>query len=340
MLYNNFSNLQFDEYIETINFLGIELIVIVNVVRDLLLILVSIIGTTLLTANIIEKNQKNTTYTELIANDIFASPEFYSNLSEDNKRKIMDNLEKNYYDNFPIKQELYNLFRERLNGFSHSYYYEVCNYNVSYYYTGSCIEKTIVRTMKIRSYTKNERITNFYVCRYSLSPNENINGNLNSQIPFQIVSVSINDVKQPMNNILVENKMTSNQLLDKCGYSSTCVVRLKDDIVLSTTYDTIIRIEYKSIVTDMEDPMSFRVPVPCRKYILNCTVPVEYKVVAHAFGFFDSASNSSNSVYDNNISVAFDNWLMPDNGVTISCFNKNMKINDQEINEGSNLLNV
>lgn len=56
---------QFDEYIETINFFGIELIVIVNVVRDLLLILVLIIGTTLLTANIIEKNQKNTTYTEL-----------------------------------------------------------------------------------------------------------------------------------------------------------------------------------------------------------------------------------------------------------------------------------
>lgn len=299
-----------------------ELIVVLNVAKDFLLVVISIIGTTLLTALLIEINQKNATYTELIANDIFASPEFYSNLTDENKRKIIENLEEEYYGRFPIMQELYGLFREKLNSFSHNYYYEECNYNVSYYSIGSSLEKTIVRTMKIRSYTETVKIKNFYVCRYSLSPNENIHGTPKSQIPFQIVSISINGIVQPMDNIVVEEQITSNQLLDKCGYSSTCIVKLKNDIILTSDNDTIIRIKYKSIVTKMDDPMSFRVPVPCIKYILNCTAPSEYKVVAHAFGFFDSASNSSNSIYDNTISVTFDNWLMPDNGVAICCIDK------------------
>lgn len=161
--------------------------------------------------------------------------------------------------------------REKLNGFSHNYYYKECNYNVSYYSIGSSLEKTIVRTMKMRSYTETVKIKNFYVCRYSLSHNENIHGTLKSQIPFQIVFISINGIAQPMDNIVVEEQMTSNQLLDKCGYSSTCIVRLKNDIILTSNNDIIIKIEYKSIVTEMDYLMSFSVPVPCRKYILNCT---------------------------------------------------------------------
>ncbi len=312
--------IQFDSV--TSNSLSNDLIIILNVVKDFLLVVISIIGTTLLTSLLIEINQKNTTYTELIANDIFASPEFYSNLTDENKRKMIKSLEQNYYDRFPVKQILYDLFREKLNNFPHEYYYEECNYNVSYYFTGDSSEKTIVRTMKVRSYMENAVINNFYVCRYSLNSEKETNNNSNSKIPFQIISISINGVVQPTDKIVVENQATSNQLLDKCGYSSTCIVRLKDDIILSSESDTIIRIEYKSVVTAMDDPMSFRVPVPCKKYILNCTAPIEYKVVAHAFGFFDSASNSSNSLYDNTISVIFDNWLMPDNGVAICCIEK------------------
>lgn len=124
--------LQVDSVSET-QLLSDKLIVLSNVLKDFFLVIISIIGTTLLTSTIIEKNQKNTTYTELLANDIFASPEFYSNLSDENKQKMIENLERNFYDRHSIKQELYNVFRQRLNEIQQDYYYEECNFNISYF---------------------------------------------------------------------------------------------------------------------------------------------------------------------------------------------------------------
>ena len=68
-----------------------------NIVRDILLSVLSIISTTLLTSIFIEKNRKNVDYTELIANDVLASPEFYNNLTEENKEKMYNALEQNMF---------------------------------------------------------------------------------------------------------------------------------------------------------------------------------------------------------------------------------------------------
>lgn len=76
---------------------------------------------------------------------------------------------------------------------------------MSYYSVGNSSEKIIVRTMKIRSYTETAKIKNFYICRYSLSPNESMCDSSDSRIPFQIISISINGVVQSMDNVLVEN---------------------------------------------------------------------------------------------------------------------------------------
>ena len=81
----------------------------------------------------------------------------------------------------------------------------------------------------------------------------------------------------------------------------------------------VIRIEYQSGVTDEDNAKRFRVDAPGRKFLLNFYAPENYKVWVHAFGSFDITSNSSNVVYDNTISVKFDNWLLPENGVTICC---------------------
>lgn len=250
----------------------------------------------------------------------------------------MDNLEKNYYDNFPIKQELYDSFRKQLNSFTNDYYYEECNYNISYYPKENRSEKSIVRTMKIRSYKDSTKIKNLYLFSYSLSPC-NVNNSESNTIPFQVLSIFINNVNYPIDQVIVTERATANQLLDKCGYSITYTVYLKDEITLSSGSDMIIRIEYKSIVTDLDNSMSFRVPVPCKKYLLNFIAPTGYKVIAHAYGSFDNASNSSNSKFDNSISVYFDNWLMPDNGVTICCIDKNCN-KQLERNLDGDLLNV
>lgn len=309
------------------NLLSEKMTILLNILKDFFLIIISIIGTTLLTATIIEKNQKNTTYTELLANDIFASPEFYSNLSDENKYKMIENLERNYYKHYVIKQELYNIFRDKLNHLAYEYYYEECNYNISFFPKQGYTEKVIVRTMKIRSYSDNTAIPHLHLCGYSLSPfNENFNSD-DELSEFELDSISIdNIIHNPMESVSITPNATTDQLLNKCGYSVSYSVDLKNEIVLSSKKDTIISIEYKSRVTDYDNSASFRVNVPCRKYILNFTAPENYKVIAHAFGTFDVASNSSNSKFDNTIAVEFDNWLLPENGITICCIEKKQPV--------------
>ena len=308
-------------------FLGDNMVILLNILKDFFLVIISIIGTTLLTATIIEKNQKNTTYTELLANDIFASPEFYSNLSDDNKLKMIENLERNFYERYIIKQELYNVFREKLNNLSSEYYYEECNFNISFFPKLNYTEKIIVRTMKVRSYAEKVVIPHFTLCGYSLSPvDKSISSDGNELLEFEFVSLSINNINQSNDTIDITPNVTTDQLLNKCGYSTSFSVELKNEIILSSKENTIIRMEYKSRVTDNDNSASFRVGVPCRKYILNFTAPENYKVIAHAFGTFDVASNSSNSKYDNTIAVEFDNWLLPENGVTICCIDKSKSL--------------
>lgn len=316
--------LQVDSVSETQLF-GDRLTVLLNVLKDFFLVIISIIGTTLLTSTIIEKNQKNTTYTELLANDIFASPEFYSNLSDENKQKMIENLERNFYDRQSIKQELYDVFRQNLNEIQQDYYYEECNFNISYFPQKSYSEKVIVRTIKMRAYSDTITIPNLKLCGYSLSPVNVENSVKNKDLsPFEFISLNINNKAHSADDIIISEDATMDQLLNKCGYVVSYTVNLKENITLSASEDTIIRMEYRSRVSDNDNSMSFRVAVPCRKYILNFIAPENYKVIAHAFGSFDVAANSSNSKYDNTISVEFDNWLLPENGVTICCINKDL----------------
>ncbi len=297
-------------------------IVLLNVLKDFFLVIISIIGTTLLTSALIEKNQKNATYTELLANDIFASPEFYSNLSDENKQKMIESLERNYYKRHPVKQELFSAFRDTLNTLKYEYYYEECNINVSYFQKENYTEKLIVRTIKLRSYSDEIQLPQLHLCGYSLGlailPNSET-----ALEPFEFISLNIDGIEKSVsNNIVITKKETTNQLLKKCGYSVYYSAELKNSIKIRSDQDLVIRIEYKSRVTDEDNSMSFRVDAPCRKYLLNFYAPENYRVWAHAFGAFDVASNSSNGIYDNAISVKFDNWLLPENGVTICCSEK------------------
>lgn len=177
----------------------------------------------------------------------------------------------------------------------------------------------------MRAYSDTVSISNLRLCGYSLSP-VNVDTSVEAMDlpPFEFISLNINNKVYSADDIIITEDATTDQLLNKCGYIVSYTVNLKENITLSASEDTIIRMEYRSRVSDNDNSMSFRVAVPCRKYILNFIAPENYKVIAHAFGSFDVAANSSNSKYDNAISVKFDNWLLPENGVTICCINKDL----------------
>ena len=85
--------------------------------------------------------------------------------------------------------------------------------------------------------------------------------------------------------------------------------------------DLVIRIEYQSGVTDEDNSMRFRSSMLLveSSYLTFMHQKITRCGFMHSVRWRFITSNSSNVVYDNTISVKFDNWLLPENGVTICC---------------------
>lgn len=299
-----------------------DTVVIIEMLRDVFLAITSIIGTSLLTSVFIEKNQKNIDYTELIANDIFASPEFYMNLTEENKEKMLTYLSENSQKKDPIRSELYSLYKEKLLANKYQYYYENFDESTSYYDFGSYSEKRNKRIIKLRSYNEKIEIKKICLLSYKLSPTPEIE-------TFELLGGSFGVENDPLligKDIVVETSITRSPFLMKNGYLQTYEVNLCKEISLYPDKDTVISFEYISRVSDGDMSSGVGVSVPCRKFSLNFYAPSEYIVYAHTFGFLDSGNNISNSDYKNTISVHFDRWLLPDEGVAICLVKKDAQI--------------
>lgn len=290
-----------------------------NIVRDILLSVLSIISTTLLTSIFIEKNRKNVDYTELIANDVLASPEFYNNLTEENKEKMYNALEQNMFLKDRVKNNIYQVCRNKINANPIKYYYNELQMCVSYFDFGTYSEKRISRVMKIRSYNGKLKENKLFLFSYQLSPTEKIKN-------FEIISACIGEENKALvlgKDIIVEASDTTNIFWNKRGYKQNYDIFLNKDITLYDNEDLIIMVEYVSRVTDEDMSSGFGVRVPCKNFTFNFTAPPEYLVFAHPYCFLNSEANSPNSDYPNIVSLSFNNWLLPGEGVAISVAKKN-----------------
>ena len=142
-----------------------------------------------------------------MANDIFASPEFYSNLPEENKPKMIENLERNYYNRHLVKQELFSVFRGTINTLKYEYYYEECNINVSYFPQEHYTERLIVRTIKLRGY-----VSQLHLCGYSLGPADNPDAGSQMEA-FEFISLSIDGAEKSISDdVIITKSETTDQL--------------------------------------------------------------------------------------------------------------------------------
>ena len=296
---------------------------ILSIFRDVLLAIISILGTSLLTSIFIEKNRKNVDYTELIANDIFASPEFYSNLASSNKQKIFTYLEENMFLNDPIKSEIYRACRAKIYNNVYAYYYNELSLSVSYFVCNGYSEKNIKRVMKIRSYAEKSSAERLYLFSYNLSPTTDGIKN------FEVLSARFGIENEPLivgKDIIIEKDTTSDPFWAKCGYGETYKIYLHRNITLSSDEDLVLSVEYVSRVTDEDNSAGFGVFVPCRKFNFSFIAPQNYIVYAHPHGFLNSEARFPNSLYRNTMAINFDNWLLPGEGVAISVAEENGKI--------------
>ena len=82
-------------------------IAIVETLKDILLTCFSIFGIGLLLNALIEKHNKNEIYSDIICNDVLASPYCYDSMTTENKEKMFDALERHIYNSNALEKEIY-----------------------------------------------------------------------------------------------------------------------------------------------------------------------------------------------------------------------------------------
>lgn len=231
-------------------------------------------------------------------------------------------LSENSFENDPVRNELYLLCKEKLLSNKWDYYYEDYDESTSFYDFGSYTEKRSKRIIKLRSYNKKIVSRKLRLISYKLSPTPGID-------TFEVLKGGIGEENIPLvigKDIVIDIGTTNSPFLTKNGYVNTYEVYLCKEVTLYPDKDTIINFEYVSRVMDEDMSSGVGVSIPCKKFTLNFFAPPEYVVYAHSYGFLDSGDNTSNSDYQNTMSVHFDRWLLPNEGVVV-CLAKRKKDN-------------
>lgn len=290
-----------------------------KMLKDILLVIISVLGTNLLLNVVIQKGQNNDFFTDFFANDIISSPEFYENLDDKNTIKILKCLEsKQYFNNNVIITEMYDSIRHKLNKIDKEYYFEKCTYNVTCSVYDNFFEKNIVRAIRIRSYKSSAEIRNFNLANYT---SKTVNGHKSYELKSLVIDGHELDVSR---NVTLKSIPIIDLMSKKNGYDSKINLQYNGKLSLRNDADTTITVNYivRSTLDDITS--TFRASEPCKNFQLIYKIDPNsnYKVTANAFGFWDSADSSPNNLIDHEININFNDWIFEDDGVTVSLSKK------------------
>ncbi len=289
--------------------------------KDIAVIIASTISVSLLLGLLLEKSSKEDFYAEIIGNAI-TSDFFLKRLSADEKQQLVDNVNRTVRcnDNASL-HTIYSSFENRFveKDFSKDgYYMEECRYDIECKVTEHYIEKTCVKTMKFKSYETKYTLKTFSMGTHSMKT-------INEKNSFEMLSVSIdgNQLKQKEmeDYIKYEKVPLGNQGPLLCGeniynFREKCFlnkeIRLKDNKAKTISYKYITRTELS------DNALTVRCSMPCKKFTVNYDMKSEnYRLKAVAFGFIDRGDDSPNISSETKISVEFDKWILPEDGVVI-----------------------
>ena len=289
----------------------------IEICKEILLIIISILGTTIVTTPLIEINNQNDMYGTFIANDVFASQEFYLSLSDENKHKILSNLENNlYFQQSEIRQKMFSDIRNRINDPTMPFYYEECEVVLDCKMEKNYVVKEIVRKFIIKSFNEYCQISDMEILRYALEVRNGID-------TFELNEVIIDDKEIDISkHIKIEKDIPSHNLFVKNRYNALYRVVYKPKIRFTKEKGTTIIVKYKSINFYDDMSVSLRTNAACNFFSIKCVVPEEYRIISHAFGFLESAENTLNSTLDNSVNISFTHWSFKENGVVLIFYRK------------------
>lgn len=289
---------------------------LVEPTKNLLVVVTSILGTTLITGFLIEKRSRNEIFTDTLLDELSLSLDEHNK----NRKKLLETLEQNYYfSGNKKKREIYgSIIRQRDTALQHTYATRNYHRVVCTIYPDR-IEKEIVREIWIRSYDPSYEVKNFVLAGQAVKVVDGI-----SRLEMQEVTIDNEAKTLNVDYELVQNPNPVGSLEKKNDYSNHRIYRCKSPLLLSSEKDTKIVVKYKTSVPPNDFTYCIRMRRPCKDYSLEFRVSDSAGrkccLNAHAFGFCEDAINTLNDSDPHSVSIHFDDWIFYNDGVCISFY--------------------
>ena len=292
-----------------------------NTLKDVILVFISLILSSFLSALFIDIKNKNKMLDEWMANDIISSDKIIDSLVPESKDNLLSKLEsEKYFNSNAIFSDMYSSVRNTLIEENEFYYYNRAEYIVTCDIQKEYIEKTIKKVMRIYAVEDKCVINNFPLARSCVFDS-------GKYVVFTLNKISLNGKAVARDNYTVNKEQIesgSDSLEDKCGYNSRTVVSM-NKIHLNSKSPTDIIIEYTTRVPLNDTVYTARINAPCKEFELTFSVTdsnSDYKVVGSPFGFVDCSQNTPNTNKDDLFRAKFKNWVFKNDGVCINIIKK------------------
>lgn len=286
----------------------------IDVSKDVLLMTTSILSVNLITSVVIEVKNKNKLLSEFFSNDIVSSPDFYSKLDFKDKMNMLKGLQMTeYFDGNDVYYSIHDSVIKHLKKENEEYYFDKCEYIVNAKDKGEYFEKTVTRSIQIKSYEKKKSIKKFMLARISLKQIDDMDN-------FQIKELRINGKTRPLSEIISEDEFIGDDLSKRNGYDKRTSFSLKSTLILSNDKATEITVKMVNVCPKDDLVSSYKATVPCKnfsvEYVMNDTD--KYRIIAYGFGFINDAKQHPSNHGDNGVKLELSDWVLRDNGIVIT----------------------
>lgn len=286
-----------------------------SVSKEVLLVLISVLGSNLILSIVIETDEKNSLLDHFMANDIISSNYYLKNLSEENKKKLADSLIlQERFDGNTDLLEMANSVHKKLIESQQSYYFEECEIKADICEKEDYFEKDVIRRISVVPYNNTTTVRNF--------PLTTINcAKINNTDALKLQSLTVSgkniDLKRGVKKDVAP---ICDTVFSHNGYNEHIVFSLKAPLVLHKQKPTVLVLKYTVRCPKSDIVSTYRTSAPCKSFSVVCRIdPKEkYRLLTSAFGFWDHANGNMNNSAENETHIKFDDWIFTDDGVSIA----------------------
>lgn len=284
-------------------------------VSEVSLIFLSVSGSALVSALLIEKKNNNKIIEDFFVNDFYTSNKFFNYIDRNKKEKILFELENElYFDGSKEKANMYHAIKEKINKpifkpeLMYSSYFLDINCEVNDHY----IEKKIVRKTSLKALTKPKNQKGFLILSVAVN-------DVDGYEPIIITKLQIDGEDKSLSYIEKKESINDNAMGRKKGYNKKVKFYYNNYLNFSNRKDVSILLEYTTRCPLKDLTYSCRMQYPCKKFTFNfAMLSQDYLIAPYAFGFIDDAKDTPNHTDDQKkVNINFDNWIYPLDGVCV-----------------------